>query len=806
MSEPITCTMILNEAKNGVELHFNDKPDDDTRTLLRNNRFIFYNKKGKKYWCAKQSEITLALAKKISESYSMTNEIDQTAARETEQSDNTKYIQNVYPDYEEINHIKIYPSSDIKIEHSNTMSGYFADTNTFVNINNTGFHVYELENAMCAGKTVTCYAGWLEASNENSMYQVLVNENQIDTFTKLIAAVRSGCSLQEINTKTSEEKGIEVFSPFVQVTPIKTPSKWTRTHIWKALLTGQIYKAECAYHYTDDYARDADVNFREGQPVDTISLGAELIEHASSSAYIHQPDSYEGKKCVFSYSFHSNHCITLYYDESCDLSEAKRRRKQEQEEREQYNAQYLSHVKTVEELAALPPNKLYAVTYLDMDNNTGRFMERKKITPGYNLLWHDDSADCEEPCEKYIEISEYILEPSLVYQISSFYLRPNWDCRKDERLIDMGNWNTYVSGRVLAEIVKNRDYYIQEVLENTRTIDELLQECQDFITGKRAYLGTGMDTDYVASYEKLLAEQQELEESNVELPAIADQDALTKFESFEVKPIERISQEDKALCELAQSVYDRTFQAYKLWYETYHQLNDSYTPEEKEQLQYTNICVDDLGICDKVAKLQNSFVGKIYSYFQDTYHVELNDKPYYDAKSNWNYDYRSKTIDFVPLHYDEFVEKIIDELGGLSFQELYKKQLREKVHSACYNSGRERWDMAVKNNTIKFDGLLYWQDWYSGYEASELQNFRNMVKAISWFEYGFATWYSQLNVFCNYRVEWNNIEPLIEIDSEKIKSFRLYRNGRVDIKLQKPEFARQFATEWCGYPALEIAS
>lgn len=54
----------LNEEKSGVEIYFNDKPDEEIRNLLKANKFRWSN--FSKCWYAKQSESTLAIAEQLS--------------------------------------------------------------------------------------------------------------------------------------------------------------------------------------------------------------------------------------------------------------------------------------------------------------------------------------------------------------------------------------------------------------------------------------------------------------------------------------------------------------------------------------------------------------------------------------------------------------------------------------------------------------------------------------------------------------------------------------------------------------------
>ncbi|MCC0784527.1 hypothetical protein IR152_15945 [Clostridioides sp. ES-S-0108-01] len=61
----IDVTVVLNEEKNGIELHFNDKPSEEIRNLLKSNNFKWsrYNK----CWFAKQNDKTISFANSLTD-------------------------------------------------------------------------------------------------------------------------------------------------------------------------------------------------------------------------------------------------------------------------------------------------------------------------------------------------------------------------------------------------------------------------------------------------------------------------------------------------------------------------------------------------------------------------------------------------------------------------------------------------------------------------------------------------------------------------------------------------------------------
>ncbi|MBZ9693361.1 LPD29 domain-containing protein [Clostridium sp. M14] len=81
------CKVVLNQEKNGIEMYFNDKPSETIRTEMKENGFRWFFKK--ECWIAKQSEKTLKLANKYSDSEVETKV---SAIKETKQIKSKKLI------------------------------------------------------------------------------------------------------------------------------------------------------------------------------------------------------------------------------------------------------------------------------------------------------------------------------------------------------------------------------------------------------------------------------------------------------------------------------------------------------------------------------------------------------------------------------------------------------------------------------------------------------------------------------------------------------------------------------------------
>ncbi len=175
----------------------------------------------------------------------------------------------------------VYESAKIPLDLP--QNGYFADENVRVHFYYGSIHITDLTNAMQTGKTClkTVFSAKEYSSNFTNMRFLLENQG-INTVHGILSAENlDGFTKREYN-----QKGVRIFSPFVEVKPVKEPKKWTASHLAKAILSGQIFHGSNEGRYTDDYARDAECNFGRDQPVDLLDVARDFVEAGGSGFYI----------------------------------------------------------------------------------------------------------------------------------------------------------------------------------------------------------------------------------------------------------------------------------------------------------------------------------------------------------------------------------------------------------------------------------------------------------------------------------------------------------------------------------------
>lgn len=282
---------------------------------------------------------------------------------------------------------------------------------------------------------------------------------------------------------------------------------------------------------------------------------------------------------------------------------------------------------------------------------------------------------------------------------------------------------------------------------------------------------------------------------------------LGKFDNFNVKSTDRISEEDKKFLQHHEKMYKNALEVYKKVYAMYKEEYEKYTKDILEEYRYSDFLINDFGVPKKVDAVQSEYISKIYSYFERKYRVSLENRVFKGSNLDREYyryrdDSEVKQLVVPEYDYNIVIDDIIDQLGGLSFADRAIKEVKDALRDKCYNSYRDIWYVKIKGNTISYNGYGWIEQRYSGeYQVHSEDVVRPFLKALSFERYGEERQIYGLSKLYNYSIYLdedevkNGLNP-IDVPVEKIKFFK---NGRIDFKFTDAEQARKFIREWCGY-------
>ena len=374
--------------------------------------------------------------------------------------------------------------------------GFYADLNACIWCNRDAAHIVELENAMRRGKECKHHVVY---ANGQDMHLYLANECGVKTPKDLYDLVHSGKELPEGGSlSTREEKGVEVFSPFVSIKPLtKLPEKWKKSDLVKAIMSGQVFSGVLDQRLTDDYAYDAAYNFGAGRKIDLPGQAYDLVV-GCRDCYIRTDGVDENGVASIHFSY-AGDMKTFLFDVNCDLAESIIRQKAADEALKAHNEQIKATVKEVDK-SDIDESKVYVIDKVVEDSNTGKLAIQPEVVQGFVL------AD-RLGLDQMTGFREAELVPDKLYQVANFFQRREY-AEDDDRIVDTGNWGQLCSGKAVEELTREGVslYLTVPGYQNPVNFMDAKKDCLSFINGQSHFM-FGNAVDYSKSLEKLEAEE-----------------------------------------------------------------------------------------------------------------------------------------------------------------------------------------------------------------------------------------------------------------------------------------------------------
>lgn len=163
---------------------------------------------------------------------------------------------------------------------------YFSDSLISARPYRYSLVIIDLANAMKNGKTCTRWlfsvSPWhMDTSKLSFTAYIMMAAPECDTLAELVAWLRAGKPLQEVDGLTVSvggQPGNRTFSPFAPIKPVKLGDRLSAATIAKAICAGQIVAGRTDGRYTDDYAFDAATDFGRGE-IDVQAFAQDIYEN-----------------------------------------------------------------------------------------------------------------------------------------------------------------------------------------------------------------------------------------------------------------------------------------------------------------------------------------------------------------------------------------------------------------------------------------------------------------------------------------------------------------------------------------------
>ena len=312
---------------------------------------------------------------------------------------------------------------------------------------------------------------------------------------------------------------------------------------------------------------------------------------------------------------------------------------------------------------------------------------------------------------------------------------------------------------------------------------------------------------------------------------------LEKFNTVSVDITDAIPLEDKRVCEAHQKAYENALAIYdklmqlrntgsQVQEKIYEGIPETYT-EDYLYVDGAGLAWSTYSIQEARRKIHSRFIQRLVGYFSRVHHIDDFDKeriqevllPQKPERSRWGrdevYEEYEEKLDTLTLSYKDIVAEILQQMGGYSFGDAAYHELQSKCSKAAWYSNREKWipgqgsvkvpaepRFVRKKDTLQFEYGCNFSKIYEGFSITE--DLGSILRGMSHYEtnsYDFYPngLYTLLRAVGRYGIDLKN--TLYEFPNcQKIKSARLFKNSRVDLKFQSESCAQEFVEKYLMAP------
>lgn len=278
-------------------------------------------------------------------------------------------------------------------------------------------------------------------------------------------------------------------------------------------------------------------------------------------------------------------------------------------------------------------------------------------------------------------------------------------------------------------------------------------------------------------------------------------DLLAVFDSIRINA-EKISAEDKQVCEQLQLELYKVLNQLNEWYLFFKDKGNAY--QDIYRLYYkedgsVRACDDIISencensrfiqfefipfkmiehIVTKYNEAINFFSDEVISYFNNKYHISV-PKPDNDKRVVWG---------FRPS-YQYLVDFVFNYLGKNNFREVAESEIIDKFHNVT-TAWKDHLPFR-KDDKIIFPKIIVWNEYYK-----ENRLIYNSLVDIKYFSAGIAlatndTLDGSPAMIIGFNANNIDLSRWYELTTDKAKMLKFYKNGRIDVKFKDKQTAEE---------------
>lgn len=278
------------------------------------------------------------------------------------------------------------------------------------------------------------------------------------------------------------------------------------------------------------------------------------------------------------------------------------------------------------------------------------------------------------------------------------------------------------------------------------------------------------------------------------------------FNNVKIENDKRLSPEDQQQMDVFKNVLEdlqTTGKKYIEFYEENKLYNyDSYKKDIKE-IEISILTLKDNFIENVLLPEIKKLINHVIYYFKNKYNVTLkenNHKTDYSTK-HWSVSAKENFNYFMNMSIDDILDDIFNQLGNVSFENKALEEAKKNIIDSC-KTWRDEKKVIVKNAKISIKDFIYYDSWAlqwgDGYRNNDNEKIVNLFKLITYYNknelnnnYEFIT--TPLNDYQNKYV------GMYEINDSILKSFKTFKNGKIELNFTNGLKALDFAKKYLGY-------
>ena len=289
--------------------------------------------------------------------------------------------------------------------------------------------------------------------------------------------------------------------------------------------------------------------------------------------------------------------------------------------------------------------------------------------------------------------------------------------------------------------------------------------------------------------------------------AITGTDLLSSIYKIEINNEKKISDTDRIYCENQQARLYKSLDEIERWYGIFteevakykesHKVSylpngkvkihdpyiDPYDYVKKDYTYFEFKPFEEINqLVEKNYNAVTAFAKSIVAHFNSTYNVSV---PYPDI------DEERLQIGFRPV-YQNYVDSVIEHLGGKSFRDTAEEELIKRFHNAVKPGKWSKVKPELKKDKISFADVIMFDSFWSERNKMHYNYRQELENLCAGIAFGADnTLHGSTSMIIQFDDDNIDISQPYTLTTSNAESIKFFKNGRIDVKFENAKMAEQ---------------